>query len=153
MAAFLYEGVLLFGVVFFAGFVYSVLTGQRHGLQGRLGLAAFLFVVLGLYFVAFWTRGGQTLALKTWHLRVVDHRGQALSRGRALLRYVLAYLWFLPALVSVWALELHGGGAITTCLVLGVLVYAALNRLHPQRLFLHEALSGSQVVTQVPVKR
>ena len=35
MAAFLYEGVLLFGVVFVAGYLYAALTQQRHALQGQ----------------------------------------------------------------------------------------------------------------------
>ncbi len=153
LAAFLYEAVLLFGVVFFAGFAYSVVTQQRHGLIGRSGLAAFVFVVVGLYFVWFWTRSGQTLALKTWHLRVVAADGQPLSPGRALLRYLLCWLWFLPALVSVWALDLHGAGAITASVLTGVVAYAALSRLHPQRQFLHDALSGARLISQLPIVR
>ncbi|MFT7723437.1 MAG: RDD family protein [Roseateles sp.] len=152
-AAFLYEGVLLFGVVFFAGFLYSVLTRQQHALQGRAGLGVFLFVVLGLYFVGFWTRSGQTLAMKTWHLRVVDAAGRPLGRGRALLRYLFGWLWFLPALLSVWALGLHGGGAIAGALVAGIAGYLLIARLHPQRQFLHDLICGTRIVTQLPVRR
>jgi uncharacterized RDD family membrane protein YckC len=152
LAAFLYEGVLLFGVIFFAGFAFSVATGQHHALHGRSGLAAFLFAVIGTYFVGFWTHGGQTLAMKTWHLRVVDAAGQPLGWLRALARYALSWLWFLPALVSVWALGLHGGGALTAALAVGMLAYAGVARLHPQRQFLHEALSGTRVITQLPVR-
>jgi uncharacterized RDD family membrane protein YckC len=148
LAAFVYEGILLFGVVFFAAFAFSVATGQRHGLQGRHALAAFLFLVIGAYFVGFWTRGGQTLALKTWQLRVTDTRGQAPSLAQALLRYVLSWLWFLPALLSIWLLDLHGLGAIATTCLTGMLVYALLARLHPQRRLPHEVLSGTQTVYQ-----
>ena len=151
-AAFLYEGVLLFGVVFFAGFLYSVLTRQQHALQGRVGLALCLFIVLGLYFVGFWTRSGQTLAMKTWHLRVTDAIGQPLGWGRAVLRYVFSWLWFLPALVSVRALGLHSGGAIIGALIAGVAGYLLIARLHPQRQFLHDAICGSRVITQLPVR-
>lgn len=146
-AAFLYEGVLLFGVIFFAGFLYSVLTRQQHAMEGRTGLGVFLFCVLSLYFVGFWTRSGQTLAMKTWHLRVVDAAGRPLRVGRALLRYLLAWLWFLPALISVWALSLHGSGAIWGSLIAGVLAYVLIARLHPQRQFLHDTISGTRVVT------
>jgi len=152
LASFLYEGVLLFGVLFAAGFVYSVLTQQHHALQGRLGLTAFVFVVLGLYFVWFWTRSGQTLAMKTWHLRVVDSAGLPLSQTRALARYLLAWLWFVPALVSVWLLDLHSGAAIVTSLAVGVVAYAAVAAWHPRRQFLHDLLCGSQIITQLPVK-
>jgi len=150
LACFMYEGVLLFGVVFVAGYLYSTLTQQRHGLQGQHGLQAFLFLVLGVYFVWFWSHGGQTVAMKAWHLRVVDLRGAALSQPRALARYLLSWLWFMPALVSVWLLGLHSLGAIFGSLIAGVLAYAGLSRLHPQRQFLHDALCGTQLITQRP---
>lgn len=153
LAAFFYEGVLLFGVTFFAGFLYSVLTRQQHAAQGRGGLAAFIFIVLCLYFVGFWTRSGQTLAMKTWHLRVVDAEGRPLTAGRALLRYLLGWLWFLPALLSIWGLGLHGGGAIFGSLAAGVLAYLLIARLHPQRQFLHDTICGTRVITQLPQRR
>jgi len=61
MAAFTYEGVILFGVLMIAGYLYSTLTGQRHALQGKAGQQFFLFLVLGIYFVWFWSHGGQTV--------------------------------------------------------------------------------------------
>jgi uncharacterized RDD family membrane protein YckC len=149
-AAFLYEGVLLFGVVFFAGFLYSVLTRQQHALQGRTGMAVVIFLVVGLYFVGFWTRSGQTLAMKTWHLRVVDAAGRPLGLVRATVRYLLSWLWFLPALLSVRLIGLHSGGAIAGSLLAGMLAYLLIARLHPQRQFLHDALCGSRVITQLP---
>jgi uncharacterized RDD family membrane protein YckC len=149
-AAFLYEGVLLFGVVFFAGLLYSILTRQQHALEGRTGMGIVIFLVLGLYFVGFWTRTGQTLAMKTWHLRVVDAAGRPLGVVRAIARYLLSWLWFLPALISVRLIGLHGGGAIIGSLIAGVLAYLLIARLHPQRQFLHDALCGSRVITQLP---
>ena len=148
-AAWLYEGVLLFGVLFAAGLVISILMRSADVVKQPVG-GAFLFIVLGLYFVAFWTRSGQTLAMKTWHLRVVDATGQPLRPGRAVLRFLLAWLWFLPALVSVWALGLHGGLAIGGSLAGGVLAYLLIARLHPQRQFLHDTIAGTRIVTQLP---
>ena len=83
MAAFVYEGVLLFGVVMIAGFLFSLVTQQRHALQGRVGMMLFLFVVLGVYFIWFWTRGGQTVAMKAWHSRLLSAHGAPVSRLRA----------------------------------------------------------------------
>ena len=74
MACWLYEGTLMFGVVFLAGYLFSALTQTRHALDNRHGLQAFVFVVSGIYFVWFWSKG-QTLAMKTWHIRLVDGRG------------------------------------------------------------------------------
>lgn len=153
MASFIYEGVLLFGLVFIAGYLFSALTQQRHALQGQHALQGFLFIVLAVYFCWFWTHGGQTVAMKAWHIRVVDAQGQALTQGRALARYVLSWLWFLPALLFGWAMEWHGAGAIFGSLFAGVLIYAALALLLPQRQFLHDALCATKLITQLPKKR
>jgi len=150
LACFLYEGVLLFGVVMAAGLVYSVATQQRHALVGLHGLQAFLFVVLGLYFVWFWSRGGQTLAMQTWHIRLVTQDGQPVSRGRALCRYLLAWLWFVPALAAVYFSGPKGTAPTFTALTAGVLAYAALSRLHPQRQYWHDAVCGTRLVTWQP---
>ena len=71
LACFLYEGVLLFGVVWAAGLVYSLAIGQRNAMTGQSGMQAVLFLVLGLYFVWFWSRRGQTLPMQTWSIRLV----------------------------------------------------------------------------------
>lgn len=146
LASFVYEGVLLFGVLMVAGWLYASLTQQRHALQGRVGLQVFLFAVLALYFTWFWTHGGQTVAMKAWRVRVIAADGQPLTLIRALARYVLSWLWFLPSLVAVQVAELRGVGPIMTLLVVGALAYGACSRLHPQRQFLHDALCGTRIV-------
>ena len=101
MACWLYEGMLLFGVVFITGYLFSALSQTRHALDHRHGLQAFVFLILGIYFTWFGTKG-QTLAMKTWDLRVTDRQGRPLSQRRALLRYALSWLWFLPPLAVSW---------------------------------------------------
>lgn len=150
MAAFAYEGVLLFGVVFVAGYLYSALTQQRHALQGQTGLQVCLFVVLALYFVTFWSRGGQTVAMRAWRMRLVTASGAPVTPARALARYLLAWLWFAPALLAAHLAGLHSVGAIFTVLIAGVVTYALLAHLHPQRQFLHDALCGTRLVSWQP---
>lgn len=108
MACWIYEGMLMFGVVFIAGYLFSTLTQTRHALDNRHMQQAFLFVIFGIYFVWFWAKG-QTLAMKTWHIRVVDREGHAISQPRALLRYLLSWLWFLPPLAAGDWFRLSGG--------------------------------------------
>ncbi|MEK9952841.1 MAG: RDD family protein, partial [Curvibacter sp.] len=48
MACWLYEGMLLFGVVFIAGYLFSAMSQTRHALDNRFLQQAFLFVVLGI---------------------------------------------------------------------------------------------------------
>jgi uncharacterized RDD family membrane protein YckC len=147
MAAFLYEGVLLFGVVFAAGYLYAAVTQQRHALQGHTGLQIFVFIVLGLYFVTFWSRGGQTVAMRAWHVRLVTAEGTPVTPGRALARYLLAWLWFAPALLAAHFAGLRSAAQIFTLMFVGVIAFALLAFLHPQRQFLHDALCGTRLIT------
>lgn len=152
LAAFVYEGVVLFGVVMVAGFIFSIATDQRHALSGRTGLQAFMFVVLGLYFVWFWTHGGQTVAMKTWQIRVVDRAGQALTPARALLRYLLSWLWFAPALAVVALNQWHARLEISLALLIGIVAYALLSQVLPERQFLHDRLAGTRLQRHQPTK-
>ena len=154
LAAFVYEGVLLFGVVMIAGYLYSSLTQQHHALQGQVGLRAFLFVVMAAYFVWFWSHGGQTVAMRAWQVRLVTHDGQPVGQGRAALRYLASWVWFLPALATAWGAVLHSAAQIFALMLVGVLAYALLARLHPQRQFWHDALCGTRLVTwRAPARR
>ena len=148
MACWLYEGMLLFAVLFISGYLFSTLSQTRHALDNRLGLQAFLFLVVGIYFTWFGTKG-QTLAMKTWHIRVVDTLGQSLSQKRALLRYLLSWIWFIPplALVGPYALS----GSETAVLFFGwVAIWALLSRFHPLRQFWHDAMAGTRLVNAQP---
>ncbi len=145
MACWLYEGILLFGVVFIAGYLFSALSQTRHAMDNRLGLQAFLFLVLAIYFTWFWHRG-QTLAMKTWHIRVVDKQGRPLTQGRAFRRYLASWLWFMPPLVLTWPLQLPA--METAVLLMGwVAIWALLSRFHPERQFWHDALAGTRVIS------
>lgn len=149
MACWAYEGILLFGVVFVAGWLFSTLGQVRSGIDERRPLLqAFCFVVFGVYFAYFWTRG-QTLAMKTWRIRVVDRDGAPLTQRRALLRYLLAWVWFVPPLAVLAPFHLRP--AEVGVLVAGwVAVWALLSRFHPQRQFWHDAWAGTRLVNEPP---
>lgn len=150
LACMLYESVLLFGVVATAGYLYSSLTQQRHALQGSAGLQLFLFIVLAIYFAGFWSRGGQTLAMKTWHIRLQTVRGGAPSQLRSFVRYVASWLWFVPALASAHFSGIRSLAAFAVIVAAGMLVYALLARLRPDRQFLHDVLCGTVLVDARP---
>jgi uncharacterized RDD family membrane protein YckC len=151
MACWMYEGLLMFGVVFIAGYLFSALSQTRNAMDNRHAQQAFLFVVFGIYFVWFWAKG-QTLAMKTWNIRVVDKHGARITQTRALLRYVLSWLWFMPPLVASWAFGLPAREAAV--LVLGwIPIWAILARFHPDRQFWHDALAGTRLVTSLPAAK
>ena len=148
MACWTYEGLLLFGVLFISSYLFSALSQSRHALDNRHGLQAFLFLVVGIYFTWFGHKG-QTLAMKTWHIRVVDRTGQALTQQRALLRYVTSWVWFIPPLALLAPYNLTAG-EIAVLLIGWVCFWALLSRFHPQRQFWHDALAGTRLINSEP---
>jgi uncharacterized RDD family membrane protein YckC len=150
LAALLYEGVILFGVVMVAGYLYTGLTHQQHALAGRAGLQAFMFLVLGIYFVWFWSHGGQTVAMKAWHIRLLDLAGRPVTQARAFARYLLAWMWFAPALLGLATAGLRSGLAVAAALVAGASAYAALTQFRADRQFLHDVICGTRLVDSRP---
>jgi uncharacterized RDD family membrane protein YckC len=84
-----YDALLVLAVLFAAAFVYIALFGSAVETPRRYFFQAYLFTVLASYFTWFWVHGGQTLAMKTWHLRLVAVDGGAISAKAALLRFLL----------------------------------------------------------------
>lgn len=124
LASMLYESVLLFAVWFaavwlfqFAAATLDIAGWRRHLLQ------AFILAVFALYFLYCWLRGGQTLAMKTWRIRLVAKEGHGrLPPKAALLRFVYALL-LVPTTIGIF--------------------WAMVDR---DRQFLHDRLAGSLLV-------
>ena len=151
MACWAYEGILLFGVVFIAGYLFGTLSQTRNAMDNRNALQAFVFVIFGIYFVWFWAKG-QTLAMKTWNIRMVDREGKAISQQRALGRYVLSWVWFLPPLVAVYPFKLTGAEVVV--IVTGwIAVWALLSRFQAQGQFWHDVCAGTRLVSSQPLSR
>ncbi|MGQ0710647.1 MAG: RDD family protein [Rhodoferax sp.] len=145
MASWGYEGLLLLGVVFIAGYLFSTLTQTRHALDNRLGQQLFLFLVLGVYFVWFWSKG-QTLAMKTWHIEVVDAQGRPLGTWRAAVRYLCSWMWFAPPLagVALWPGPVPPTAALSL-MAAWVAVWAAGALWRDDRQFVHDAWAGTRL--------
>jgi uncharacterized RDD family membrane protein YckC len=120
LASMLYEAVLLFAVGFFAAWLFFFASGGRDATTGaeRHLLQLFIGLVFAAYFLWSWLRGGQTLAMKAWRIRLVD-----VTPGRALIRFVLAML-LVPTLISI--------------------MWSVFDR---DRQFLHDRLAGTRLVS------
>jgi len=104
VAALMYEAVLAFAIVFVAAYLFIALSGDTPSGWLRLVFYTYLLCVCGAYFVFCWVRTGQTLAQKTWNLRLTDLDGALLQPARAILRYLLALLSVGSGIGLLWAL-------------------------------------------------
>ena len=123
-----YEGLLLLGVLSVTFMLPYLILGMAWGITppGWV-LVTHIFLVLGVYFVGYWHRHGQTLAMQTWHLRLTTVNGGPPTLGQLVMRYILAW----PSLL---------------CFFAGV-VWALFDR---DRQFLHDRLSGTQHCLKAP---
>lgn len=152
MASLVYEGLLLFSIGLIPGAIgalFVALTGQQHPLQGELSLQIITVLIYAIYFGWFWSARGQTLPMKTWHIRVVTAQGRPLSQARALARFGASCAWVAPAVLIA---HLNGWSARATLAAVGVgvIAYALLALLHPQRQFWHDALCGTRLIDVRP---
>lgn len=105
LASLFYEVLLLSAILFIAGFVFTVATHNAQSPLIRIAFQVYLALVAGAYFIGFWLRGGQTLPMKTWHLRLVKTDGGHIGAQQAVLRYLLALVGvFLLGFGLIWAL-------------------------------------------------
>jgi uncharacterized RDD family membrane protein YckC len=100
----LYEALLLFGIGFAAAWVFFFASGGL-GASGisRTLLQTFIVAVFAAYFLWCWLRGGQTLAMKTWRIRLVAPGRERVPAGVALLRFLLALVFVPTGIAWVWA--------------------------------------------------
>jgi uncharacterized RDD family membrane protein YckC len=119
----LYESLVVFAIAFFAGLAFYGMPHGRLPANTRLVFQIYLFLVLGAYFIACWSRGGRTLPMQTWKMRVVRCDNLPIGVHRAALRYALAW----PSLL------LFGVGFF----------WAFFDR---DRQFLHDRLAGTRIV-------
>lgn len=91
------------------------------------GQCLLLWAITGLYAVESWRRGGQTLGMRPWRLKVVDGNGHPAHRAQLWLRFAWATLSWLP------------GG-------LGFLI----GLIDGERRTLHDRMSGTRLVRLDP---
>ena len=101
-AAMIYESLLVTAVVFVASFIIIPVVGDIHAPWQRHLFQVYILGILFAYFNAFWLRSGQTLAMKTWRIRLVQQSGGTLTFKQAALRFVLALLGLLLAGIGFW---------------------------------------------------
>lgn len=152
-ASMMYEGVLLFAVVFLSDYLFDTLTQSKHGLVLRTARQAWLFGAIGIYFLLCWARSGQTLPMKAWHIRLVGLDGRPARLIRLAQRFLL--MWVLPLFATslVWLLaKITGWPSMLTLIVATPFVVFIPTWFTPQQQFLHDLLANTRLTDVSPSK-
>lgn len=104
----LYEQLVLLGVIALTFLLPNLALGILFGVSLPSWVTfLYLYGVLGVYFVWYWTKSGQTLAMQTWRIRIIDLHGHTLTRKQAMWRYVYGSLWIIPCVGLQWVFHLQ----------------------------------------------
>lgn len=105
IAVFVYDSLLMLALLGFATFLFIWMFGDATQGLMHLALQLFLWTIAGIYFVYSWYRRGQTLAMKTWRVRLVHIDGTKPSLVALIQRYILAsfsLLFFASGFIWAW---------------------------------------------------
>jgi uncharacterized RDD family membrane protein YckC len=120
----LYEALVVLALTIFLFLLPAALfSGVSHRMPGPGLLWFYLFLLLGVYFVWCWVKAGQTLAMKTWRLWVVDaETSRRLRPLQAVVRYGMGWFCWPTGLALLWSF------------------------LDPDGQFLHDRIAGTRIL-------
>ncbi|WP_373988071.1 RDD family protein [Duganella sp. BuS-21] len=143
-----YESLLGFAVLFLPFLIFEFATQASHTAMMEHLRQALAFVVLGCYFIHQWSRDGQTLAMRTWRMKLQANSGGPVTARTAAVRYLLSWMWILPAVLVALTLDLHRWQALGAIFA-GILLWSLTAFLDKDRQFLHDKLAGTRLI-QLP---
>ncbi|MGI9329250.1 MAG: RDD family protein [Gammaproteobacteria bacterium] len=97
LAASVYDLLLLAGLWMLAGLAVLGPRGGEAVPAGTYWFQALLLALTAAFYIGFWTRGGQTLGMRSWRLRVERRDGRPLGLATASLRLLASLVSLAPA--------------------------------------------------------
>ena len=95
LAAIFYDSLLLGAIWMAATFPVLAFTHGEAVRSGNLVYTTYLLLIGWLFFSWFWTRGGQTLGMRAWRIRVQTVNGAPLDWRQSTRRYLASVLSWL----------------------------------------------------------
>lgn len=146
LLALVYDLLAVVAIVMVVGLLCQLATGGRLISTGAQTTIAWWYRplqagVVSAYFVVSWLRGGQTLGMRPWHLRVTARDGTQPSLRQALVRVVVAGA---PLALLALAPLLGLRGALWAALIAWA-AWFAVALFDPRRRALHDLAAGTEV--------
>lgn len=144
--ALLYDLIAVLAIVMVVGLLCQLATrGQLITTGAQVHIAWWYqplqALVVAAYFVVSWLRGGQTLGMRPWRIRVTTRSGMRPSLRQALIRAIAAALPLLLLLLA----PAFGLRAALWAVAAGWVVWFATALFDPSRRTLHDLAAGTEV--------
>jgi uncharacterized RDD family membrane protein YckC len=148
MGAMLYDGLLLLALLMVAEFLFVAPFGITEAHPLFLPLRLYVPILAFGFLGWFWTRPqGQTLGMQAWGLRLMNDSGDRVTWRQAGIRFVAALAQWCVILAAV-ALYIRGWWVAALPLAGLVIAGLVMARRDPERLMLHDRLSGTRLVRE-----
>jgi uncharacterized RDD family membrane protein YckC len=146
LTALVYDLLAVVAIVMVVGLICQLATGGRLIQTGAHTAIAWWYqplqaLVVGAYFVVSWLRGGQTLGMRPWHVRLVAAGDGRLAWPQALRRVVVAALPLLLLALAPWL----GLRVAAWAVVAGWALWFAPALIDPQCRALHDMAAGTEL--------
>jgi len=146
LIALLYDLVAVLAIVMTVGLICQLATGGQLITTGTQVHIAWWYqplqaIVVAAYFVFSWLRGGQTLGMRPWRIRVTTGAGERLSFWQAAARAAVAAVPLLMLLLAP-ALGVH---AALWCALGLWIVWFAVALLDTRRRAVHDRVAGTEI--------
>ena len=153
LVSMVYESLLALAVLFLPFLLFELAVQGAHTPLTEHMRQCLAFLVMGAYFIHQWSREGQTLAMKTWRLKLVLPGHGHVPLRMAAYRYLLAWMWLMPGILVSYVLDLQHWQALSA-IALGMLAWSSTALFTGNGQFLHDKLLGTQIVQlPAPVKK
>lgn len=146
LAALLYDLLIAVAIVMVVGLLCQLATGGKlieTGARVRVPVwyQALQGAVVAAYFIASWRRGGQTLGMRAWRIRVSRDDGAPISLLQAGTRLVVG-----AAPLALLLIEPLAGARATTGLLVGAwVIWFACALFNPRRRALHDLAADTEL--------
>lgn len=111
LAAAAYDLLLVLGLLVLGSAAVTLPVGLILGPEASKNLGnnplfiGWLALIPAVFFIGFWLRGGQTLGMRAWRIRLISSDGAPITFRQAVIRYLSAILsWALLGLGFLWSL-------------------------------------------------
>lgn len=101
LASMLYDGMLVFGILFFASAI-ALMFNQGEAIESNPWFSLYLLLTLFTFYAGFWKKSGQTLGMRAWKIRIVAEGGGNPGWGVCYLRLICALLSLLCFGLGYW---------------------------------------------------
>lgn len=146
LIALVYDVVAVLAIVMVVGLLCQLATGGQlinNGTQVHIAwwYQPLQVIVVAAYFMVSWLRGGQTLGMRPWRIRVVAGNGAPVSMRQALIRVTVAALPLLFLLLA----PAFGLKAALWAVAAGWAVWLVVALFIPRRRTVYDLAAGTEM--------